>query len=311
MMAISQLPKNPSLGELKTDHAQLMAKRFFPPYIGLVGLAVNALYRVHQRAACRLTMDLLSTALRRKVKPQHERFYAAGERQVYRCGKHHFYTYRYGQGPAVLLLHGWCGHGARWIKQVEQLVAEGFQAIVMDAPGHGRSPGRFLSVPDYIQCVKTVLDGRTEWHSLLTHSMGSLVGVIAASECAYVHADTRFVLMNTFADCDRLMSKFIRCLGIAEEVLAATRAYITSYTGKPLSYFSLADHFQRLNATGLLISDCNDIVVPPGEAELILAELPQLTYRPTQGLGHHLRSDALMQEITDFVKRGRQETPFT
>lgn len=301
-MAISQFPLNTNFDDLQDEHAKAMAARFFPSYISLIGSSVNLLYKVNKRAACRLTMGLLSTALRRKIKDRHRQFYTAGRRTMHRWQQHQFYTYTYGEGPAVLLLHGWCGQGTRWQSQVQQLVAAGFQAIVMDAPGHGLSPGRFLSVPDYIQCVRTVLDSGSNWHSLVTHSMGSLVGVIAASESKQVDSKTRFVLMNTFANCDRLMSKFILCLGVEPHVLQATREYIENYTGQPLSYFTLDQHLQQLGAAALLIADGDDIVVPRGEAQRILTRLPHVQYRPTKGLGHNLRSEELVTEITAYLQ---------
>jgi non-heme chloroperoxidase len=45
----------------------------------------------------------------------------------------------YGSGPAVILLHGGLGHSGNWGYQVPALVAQGYQAIVIDSRGHGRS----------------------------------------------------------------------------------------------------------------------------------------------------------------------------
>jgi len=44
----------------------------------------------------------------------------------------------WGQGPAVLLLHGGAGHGDHWANQLPALAAK-FQVITVDARGHGRS----------------------------------------------------------------------------------------------------------------------------------------------------------------------------
>lgn len=286
----------------ETEHARLMAERFFPSYVRRVGQVINTVHRVKPAAACRLNMGVLSVALGSKPKPADLAFYRAGEARLHHCGKHRFYTYTYGQGPAVLLLHGWCSKGARWAAYAQQLVAAGFQAVVMDAPSHGQSPGRFLSVPDYIKAVGCVLRTRTDWHALITHSMGSLTGVIAASETAAANADTKFVLMNTFADCDALMSKFSRCLGISEQVLADTRQWIAEYAGRPLPYFSLHSHLDQLGKPAtLLVADQKDIVVPPSETERILDAIPEIDYLSTEGLGHNLRCEKVMRHVLDFI----------
>ncbi len=45
----------------------------------------------------------------------------------------------FGEGKPVVLLHGGLGHGGNWGYQVPALVAAGYQAIVIDSRGHGRS----------------------------------------------------------------------------------------------------------------------------------------------------------------------------
>jgi pimeloyl-ACP methyl ester carboxylesterase len=286
------------------EHARLMAERFFPPYIRKVGQTINAVHKISQTSGCKLTMGVLSVALKRKLKPVDIAFYRSGQRALHTYGPYKFYTYTYGKGPAVLLLHGWCSDGSRWAPYVQHLTRMGFQSVVMDAPSHGQSPGRFLSVPGYIRCINQVFASRAHWHAVVTHSMGSLTGVIAASEARQQAHATRFVLMNTFSDCDALMSKFSRCLGISEKVLADTRQWIPQYAGKPLEYFTLANHFQQLESPpALLVADTEDIVVPQSETQEIIHQLPYIERHFTTGLGHNLRCDQVMHRVLHFVGR--------
>jgi pimeloyl-ACP methyl ester carboxylesterase len=45
----------------------------------------------------------------------------------------------YGQGSPVILLHGGLGHSGNWGYQVPDLVNHGYQTILIDSRGHGRS----------------------------------------------------------------------------------------------------------------------------------------------------------------------------
>jgi len=45
----------------------------------------------------------------------------------------------YGEGPAVILLHGGLGHSGNWGYQVPALVRSGYRAVLIDSRGHGRS----------------------------------------------------------------------------------------------------------------------------------------------------------------------------
>lgn len=283
-------------------HARLMAERFFPPYIQRVGQMINTVHQINPVAGCRLTMGALSVAVRRRLKPADLAFYRSGRKRAYTCGRHRFYAYTFGEGPAVLLLHGWCSKGARWAGYVEHLVQAGFQAVVMDAPSHGQSPGRFLSVPDYIRCTGLLIRSRAQWHAVLAHSIGSLAGVISASEHAGAARIEKFVLMSTFTNCDALMSRFARCLGVSEGVLSDTRAWIPQYAGRPLSYFCLIEHLRQLGPPStLLVADTQDIVVPGRETQAILEAFPHIQPIITRGLGHNLRCEEVLHRVLQFV----------
>jgi hypothetical protein len=45
----------------------------------------------------------------------------------------------YGEGKPVLLLHGGLANGDHWVNVIPALTDAGYQAIVMDSRGHGRS----------------------------------------------------------------------------------------------------------------------------------------------------------------------------
>jgi pimeloyl-ACP methyl ester carboxylesterase len=45
----------------------------------------------------------------------------------------------YGEGDPVLLLHSGLSNGELWVNVIPALTDAGYQAIVMDSRGHGRS----------------------------------------------------------------------------------------------------------------------------------------------------------------------------
>jgi pimeloyl-ACP methyl ester carboxylesterase len=45
----------------------------------------------------------------------------------------------FGDGPAVILLHGGLGHSGNWGYQVPALLGAGYRAVLIDSRGHGRS----------------------------------------------------------------------------------------------------------------------------------------------------------------------------
>ena len=173
--------------------------------------------------------------------------------------------------------------------------------MVVDAPAQGTSKGLFLSVPDYIQCIKTVFDSIKNWYGIVSHSVGSLVGVIAASKSKKQFDKLKIVMMCTFSDCDALMTKYARCMGIAEHVLTHTKNSIDKIYNQPLSDFSMTHHFKQLNAEGFLLYCSHDIVVPSVEVYKIRRALPSLRFFETSEGGHNLRSEIVEDKVVDFL----------
>jgi len=279
--------------------AQLKAK-FFPKGISVVADTINNLYKISPILSAKLTMFLLSVSMRRQLKAKDQSFYQKGIKRTFRCHGKRFNTYTFGEGPKILFVHGWVSNGARWQNYVDEIVAKGFSAVVVDSPAQGTSKGFLLSIPAYINCIRKVLDAHYDWHGIVAHSIGSIVSMIAASEAKTVNRPLKIVLMSTFSDCYALMTKYARCLGIAEEVLNFTKKYIPKLYGNPLSYFSLIDHYKNLSGKGLLIHDRNDIVVPYIEVTKITTSIPDMEYFESTGAGHNLNVAAVRNRVINF-----------
>ncbi len=74
---------------------------------------------------------------------------------------------RVGQGPPLVLLHGYVGDGrSTWRRQIDELSDE-LTVVAWDAPGMGRSsdPPESFRLPDYADCLAGFVDalglGRT------------------------------------------------------------------------------------------------------------------------------------------------------
>lgn len=85
-----------------------------------------------------------------------------------------------GEGPAVLILHGWGGSSDSWLKVQEKLSKQGFKVVVPDLPGFGKSitPKEPWHVSDYVDWVKffvNYLDLKDFY--LIAHSFGGQVAV--------------------------------------------------------------------------------------------------------------------------------------
>lgn len=81
----------------------------------------------------------------------------------------------YGQGRALVMIHGWAMHSGVW-REFARLLAQNYQVICLDLPGHGRSEG---IVPYTLQQIsETLLQAiPAEKFSLLGWSLGATLAI--------------------------------------------------------------------------------------------------------------------------------------
>ncbi|BDU19725.1 alpha/beta hydrolase [Dyella sp. GSA-30] len=93
--------------------------------------------------------------------------------------------------PALLALHGWLDNAASFAT-LAPLLADRWQVIALDLPGHGHSDhlpeGALYHYVDYVRCVLGAVDALgLEHYSLLGHSMGAgIASLIAAAAPASI-----------------------------------------------------------------------------------------------------------------------------
>lgn len=104
-----------------------------------------------------------------------------------------------GQGPCIVLLHGFLGSSKVWNKYAEKLSSK-FTVLSIDLPGHGKSTVSAEVFPMNLmaEAVKAVLDHlKIEKATLVGHSMGGYVSLAFAQ--LFPNVVTGLTLMNSTA----------------------------------------------------------------------------------------------------------------
>lgn len=85
-----------------------------------------------------------------------------------------------GEGPAILILHGWGGSSISWTRVQEILAKQGYQVIVPDFPGFGKSitPPEPWGIKEYTDLIlKFTQELKMERFFLIGHSFGGRVAI--------------------------------------------------------------------------------------------------------------------------------------
>lgn len=190
----------------------------------------------------------------------------------------------WGEGPAVLLVHGWNGRGTQMGSFVGPLLRAGFRVVAADAPGHGDSPGRQCSAVSAAAGLRAVEREMGPFHAAITHSFGSICLLLAVSQGLQLQ---RAVCISSPNRVDWLAERFADALTLPASVRRAMVAQLQARYGADLWARASDDSLvTSLTFPGLIIHDRQDRQVPWQLAADLAAAWPGSELHLTDGLGH-------------------------
>lgn len=212
-------------------------------------------------------------------------------------------TYGWGEGPLVLLVHGWCGRATQFQALVPALVAAGYRAVAFDAPAHGSSDGRQATVTDFGEAVLAVAGHLGPIAALVGHSMGSPAALYAFARGLAVE---RSVHVSGVASLVWATQRLAGALGLPPGELPALRAHIEAFIKAPLESMDLEVLRQGFRHPALLLHDPADPEVPYGDSEALAAHWPAARLQPLAEAGHTriLRDPRTIAAVRAFLERG-------
>jgi pimeloyl-ACP methyl ester carboxylesterase len=209
--------------------------------------------------------------------------------------------WKWGRGPAVLLVHGWGGRGAQLGAFVEPLVARGFSVVTFDAPGHGAAEPGLVTIPEMTAALRAVAATQRPLAGLIAHSLGATVAARALYEG--LHAST-VVFVAPAADLVGPATWFAQMLGLSPRVAELMRERVEHRVGKPWSAFDMTTLGPALTAPLLVAHDRGDGEVPWQHGRFVAQSWAgPAEVLETDGLGHRriLRDPRVIAFAADFV----------
>lgn len=241
------------------------------------------------------------------------RFLATGKRVPLPAAGGSVVTWSWGEGPTVLLVHGWGGVGGQLASFVAPLVEAGFTARTFDAPGHGASDGRWSSLVEIAHSLEAIAGRFGAPHAVIAHSLGA-----AATALALHHGFTsqRAVFIGPPSSPVEWTEQFAQRYAIAPRILAAMQERAERRLGFRWSELDVTALAAGRRTPLLVIHDRDDREVAWSEGAAIARAWPGADLLTTTGLGHRriLREPAVLSAATAFATQGirdaaRRPTP--
>lgn len=194
-------------------------------------------------------------------------------------------AYQWGQGPAVLFVHGWAGQGAQFCKYIPDLVSKGYSVIAFDHAGHGKSQGR---TANYFRFSNAVYDLEEQVPgmnlcAIVAHSLG------AAAAINYMWRTKKKPVTILIAPAlhliEMLNSTFTR-YGLPHHIFNSLISEIGEQTGHVFSRENPIDLLKSLTHDIMIIHDKNDKAVAYEDSWNASILYNNISLVPTTGLGH-------------------------
>ncbi len=192
-------------------------------------------------------------------------------------------VWSWGEGPIVLLVHGWNGRSTQLGGFVSPLVARGYRVVAFDALGHGDSDGTQSSLPEFANCIRQVVDELGGVYAIVAHSLG---GAATTYALAYGLDAERAVFISPPADPREFLKVFAAALGINDDVRERVRHRLERRLGVPMEEMRVQAIAPRMEIPLLVVHDRDDKEVPYSVGRSIASQWPSAELIITEGLGH-------------------------
>lgn len=270
---------------------------------GGLRLALRATGLVSARLAGEWAARLFVTPPRFEAPERERALLARAEPLDVRLGDGRIAAWAWGEGPAVLLVHGWGGRGAQLGAYVEPLVEAGFRAVAFDQPGHGASDGRTSSLWAFSRAILAVGRRAGPVHAVVAHSLGGAATVLAMRDGL---TPARAVLVAPPAEPLAAVRRFAGAFGLGRDALPSMVRALERIVGVEWLAVEPARAATAIRTPVLIVHDAHDQDVPWTEGAALARLLPRAELLTTRRLGHRriLRDPGIVRAGVGFVREG-------
>ncbi len=206
-------------------------------------------------------------------------------------------AWRLGEGPAVLLVHGWQDDNSLWSPLIDALAQIGVASVVFDLPGHGFSSGDQCSPLLAAAALQHVARELGPIDCVVTHSFG---GPVIGFALLDGFTTRRIAMIAPPRGRNQRWFDFARERGIADDVVHRARELLAAEVGLHAGFdlAAIANPTQTL-----VLHSLDDEAVEWENGEAIAKQWPNAELVLCDGRGHRMiaQDRAVIERVVEFV----------
>ena len=284
---------------MKTNNDLHTSTDSVPTLVRYLRKAIKLMNRLSPSLTTYLVTRLFCKPIRKKIGNKQEQFYRSGITDVLNIRGFKIKVFRKGSGKAVYIAHGWNSYGYAMRHIVETLVAEGYQVIMPDMPGHGRSSGKFIDQIEMSKVIEALLlHYNAQWpiEQIVTYSWGGTATLLALDRLRKKKRTgikiQKMVSLSMPASPDAIMDIFIQTLDLPKVIAKGFKRNIelvAEKDGRPLVEafpIGLPQLLDQGNFDYLLLHGRADNAICYNNSEQLAKRYPHIRKRILKGLCH-------------------------
>lgn len=274
-------------------------KKYVPKIIGFL---INVISLFAPKYAAKQVLALFSKPRGGQTKDFMDKFYNQFEQRMLKYDGMDIATYRKeGTGKRILLAHGWESNAFRWRKLVPYLVEEGYEIIMLDAPGHGSSGSPIFNAPTYAAFINEVVKIYPP-DIVLGHSIGgfSVLYYLRHYEWSGIEQIMILASPDTLED---ITSNYFELMGYRYGLRKHYDKIIEKRFGNKIEYYSAAEFISEIDLPGTLIHSEDDDINLYREGQAIAANWKRGELVTVDGFGHGLQDKYIFNLVIGHLAK--------
>lgn len=198
----------------------------------------------------------------------------------------HGYRWNHPSDKRLLILHGFESSVINFDRYIKPLITQGFEILAFDAPAHGRSSGKKITVVTYKDLIKYILSNYGPIQNFIAHSLGGLALGMALEE--WQHDESyKVVFIAPAVESTTAIDSFFKFLKLGSLVRREFDLLLKIKSGHEPEWFSISRTAPLLKAKVLWMQDKDDLMTPLKDVVPIMNKnLPNFHFIISEGLGH-------------------------
>ncbi len=221
---------------------------------------------------------------------------------TFMSGKKKIQAYKWGQGPAILFVHGWAGQGVQFMPFFKPVLASGCSVVTFDHVGHGASDGMFANYFEFSKAVYNLIVNHRDLDikAVVAHSLG---GSAVVNFLSRTRLNIKVILIApALSLIDTLNTTFIK-YGVPLHIFKSLLKDLEQETGHEFAKENPVDLIQDITSDIYLVHDFKDKAISFEESRKVSLRQDNISLYPKYGLGHIriLKDDSVVNDVVKTI----------